>query len=317
MDPMSGDLSTNSRDISKPFSRVVVFGEVLFDEFPDRRVLGGAPFNVARHLGGFGRAPLFVSRVGTDARGREVLDAAHASGLDTRAIQLDDRHPTGRVRVFFEGASHGFEIVPDQAYDHVDAAAAREALAGGEPSLLYFGTLAQRGEASRAALDAVLERTDGPRTLDVNLRRPWYDAATIERSLEAADTVKLNGDELREIARMFGVEKGGDRDVARRLVERFELRRIVSTFGDAGAWLVDASGDRHETPEREQPVAVVDTVGAGDGFSAVLLLGELLAWDAATTIDRADRFARAICQIRGAIPDDDRFYLPFAREWGL
>ena len=109
----------------------IVVGEVLFDEMPDGvRVLGGAPFNVAWHLAAFGLRPLMISRVGADDAGDEVLAAMESWGMDTSGVQRDPVHPTGKVRVELDAGEPTFEILPGQAYDHVDGDRAVRLISG-------------------------------------------------------------------------------------------------------------------------------------------------------------------------------------------
>ncbi len=130
--------------------RPVVFGEVLFDTFPDgAAVLGGAPFNVAWHLQGFGLDPLFISRIGDDEPGTRVLDTMRAWGMDIRGLQVDSERPTGKVQVSFDNGQPGFSILPDQAYDFIDLEAAAGAAARAVPALLYHGSLIARHAVSR------------------------------------------------------------------------------------------------------------------------------------------------------------------------
>lgn len=294
-----------------------MFGEILFDEFPDRRVLGGAPFNVTRHLRGFQLDPTIVSRIGTDESADVVLEAMRKAQLDESGVQRDDERPTGRVSIHMSGTSHRFEIVPNQAYDYIEAEGARRTVVEKEPKLFYFGTLAQRNDASRGALAAAVEAATCPKLLDVNLRKPWYDRETIHRSFGDADLVKLNDDELDEIAPALDCAAKSDRDRVARLIERYALRAIVVTCGEEGAWLLAGDGEEHRASGAGRLDNLVDTVGAGDGFASVLILGTLRGWHPAKTLERADEFARAICGIRGAIPDDDKFYQPFMKDWGI
>lgn len=313
MNRLSESTSADTEPDQKP-ARVIVFGEILFDEFPDRRVLGGAPFNVAHHLRGFGADPLLITRVGEDARGDEALAAMRRAGLDARGVQRDPRRPTGSVAVRLSGAGHRFEILAEQAYDFVDAERAALAAPPG-CDLFYFGTLAQRHPESRSALFALLAGGARTRFLDVNLREPWYDRETIERSLRHADVLKINREELAEVGAIFFAGLAEGPELASRLVERFSLRRVVVTCGEEGAWLLDAGGGLERVAGGRLAGDVADTVGAGDGFSAVLILGTLRGWDGATALRRADAFARAVCSIRGAVPEDPSFYLPYVREW--
>lgn len=288
--------------------KVAVFGETLVDEFPDRSVLGGAPFNVAYHLKLLGLEPLLITRVGMDENGDRLVDAIRNAGMDTRGVQRDPVLPTGRVRVTFEDAGHRFEIVENQAYDAIDPDEAVEALRAVAPRLVYFGTLAQRSDVSRAALDALLAETDCIRWLDINLRAPFDGTDVIVRSLEAADYLKLNEDELETVARRLGLPGSNAEGHAAVLLDRFGLRSVTVTCGSDGAWSIDADGSCARIEGRPLDGPLVDTVGAGDGFAAVAILGLLRDWPQQKTLERADAFARALCLIHGAIPNDLRIY---------
>jgi fructokinase len=296
---------------------VLLFGEVLFDVFPDSSHPGGAPLNVARHLRAFGFAPRLITRTGSDPERAELLDLMRFYRLDDVGVQVDPLHPTGRVLVEMGARGHSFRILPDQAYDHIDADLARLSTVDCAPALVYFGTLAQRGELSRQALRTVIENVPAPRFLDINLRSPWYDEAVVRESLLHADIAKVNDEELAEIGRLLSIPERGRAHLARALIERFDIGKVLVTLGAHGAWLLDRNGTEHEVAAQAEPTRVVDSVGAGDGFSAVFIVGLLRGWSLTATLERADEFARALCNIRGAIPQDESFYPPWRREWGL
>lgn len=296
---------------------VVIFGEVLFDDFPDGAVLGGAPFNVAWHLQAFGLHPVMISRTGNDAQRDQIIDSMQRWGMDTLGIQSDPLHPTGRVSVHEDEHGHHFEILPEQAYDYIHPTIARMVELSVHPRLLYYGTLAQRNTTSRRALAALLRSASVPRLLDLNLRAPWYDTRLINRSLESADIVKLSDEELAVLARNLRLR--GDDPIAHAdaVVKRFQLERILVTCGGEGAWLLDKQGMLAREPAQVLETGLVDTVGAGDAFSAVYITGMLLDWPIYITMHRASTFASAICGVRGATPQDPRFYERFRKEWGL
>ena len=296
---------------------VVLFGEVLADIFPDRTVLGGAPFNVARHLKAFGQNPVMVSRLGNDNLRDEVMRVMTAAGMETLGIQSDNSHPTGQVQVHMESGGHRFEILPMQAYDFIHPAVVRMTALSVDPVLVYYGTLIQRHDISRRALKSLLRSTRGVRFLDINLRAPWYDEKTLRRSLKDANIVKLNDDELDELTGMFGLTGIAPLERVRGLMKRFELEQVMVTCGAQGAYHVDHLGQKTEVGIKDQVIKMVDTVGAGDGFASVCILGALLGWPVTATLERANAFAAAICGIRGAIPDDAKFYKKFTGEWGV
>jgi len=294
---------------------VALFGEVLADVFPDRTVLGGAPFNVARHLRAFGLNPVLITRTGNDALREQLLGAMSRYGMETLGVQLDPVYPTGQVRVHLEDGGHRFEILDKQAYDFIHTAVARMSGLGIHPALVYFGTLAQRHETSRRALRALLARTDAPTFLDVNLRAPWYETQTIRRSLQHADIVKLNADELTELAGLFALAGDTPEGQARAMMQKFGIAAILTTCGAEGAWLVETERAAIRVAAQAENITLVDTVGAGDGFAAVFILGMLRRWKLPLTLGRAHAFAGSICGIRGAIPEHDDFYQPFIKEW--
>lgn len=299
--------------MTDPRHVVLLFGEILIDRFPDREVLGGAPFNVARHLHGFGCTPVLISRIGQDAAGARLLQTLTTSGLAMHGVQLDSVHPTGVVDIKFTPAGHRFDILPDQAYDHIHPRLSRIAALAANPEWIYFGTLAQRAGSHRA-LRHTLRAVRSKRFFDVNLRDPWIYPDRLHWSLQHTDVVKVNDAELVRIAQMLGLREEPAEAQALALTRQYRLRGVLVTCGAAGAWWLDDSA---------QPVTVAsgpvenirDTVGAGDAFSAIFILGELRGWSLDLTLQRAHRFAGAICQIRGAIPDQDDFYRLFMEEW--
>jgi fructokinase len=293
--------------------RPLVFGEVLYDCFPDGSVvLGGAPFNVAWHLQGFGVAPLFVSRVGTDELGERILATMSAWGMDTRGVQQDSDHPTGRVVVSFRDHEPSYEIVPEQAYDFIDAGLVKRLLRDGNYELLYHGSLIARHPAASAALDA-LRSAAIPSFVDINLRDPWWRRPWLDAALRRARWAKLNEHELRILARR---PEGADvqtKALAEELRRACGLEVLVVTRGEAGA-LVLADG----TAAVVAPAArggIVDTVGAGDAFSAVSIFGLLRGWPLATVAERAVEFAAEVCRMRGATGEDRSLYDRYARKW--
>ncbi|MDD2721426.1 MAG: carbohydrate kinase [Gallionella sp.] len=296
---------------------VLLFGEVLADRFPDRTVLGGAPFNVARHLKAFGQQPILITRVGNDELRDEILRVMNEAGMETLGVQCNNSYPTGQVNVHIEDGAHRFEILPMQAYDFIHPGVARMAALSVEPVLVYFGTLAQRHDISRRALKGLLRSTSAVRFLDINLRSPWYDQPGLERSLKQAAIVKLNDAELVELTAMFGLQGGDDLACIRDLMARFDLEQVMVTCGEKGAWHVGREGSRIVVGVAEPVDILVDTVGAGDGFAAVCILGALLGWQIEGTLRRANAFASALCGIRGAIPKDVGFYQKFTEEWGI
>lgn len=281
--------------------RARIFGEVLFDHFPNgERVLGGAPFNVAWHLHAFGQAPLFTSRIGNDPDGTSITTAMREWGMDTSELQIDPALATGRVDVTIRSGEPNYDILSPCAWDAIDPPARR-----GKISLLYHGTLALREAQSRSALEHL--RKDNPPLVfvDVNLRAPWWQREAARESLRGAHWVKLSADELGEL--------GAPALDAAGFLREYALQGLIVTHGARGAELFSATGERRQV--RPSSAAVVDTVGAGDAFAAVMILGLLEQWPHELALQRAQSFASAIVGVRGATVSDRAFYRPFVDAW--
>lgn len=291
----------NESDLSPIHGRPVIFGEVLFDAFPDgREVLGGAPFNVARHLHGFGCQPLFISRIGDDARGEQVREAMREWGMDLAGLQRDSQHPTGIVQIAMQGKSHTFDILPDQAYDYIETEPALSLLQGGHFGLLYFGSLIERSPVSRATLEQ-LRKQHLPQFVDINLRAPWWQKERITELLHGVDWLKLNDEEL------SGLGYRSDTDIAARaLYDEYAFDTLVVTRGEHGALIINDNDLIEGVPVRVEQL--VDTVGAGDAFSAVCILGLLRGWEWRKTLRHALGFAARLCEVRGAVLPDRSWY---------
>ena len=291
-------------------NRITIFGEVLFDHFPDgSSVLGGAPFNVAWHLQAFAQKPLFISRVGKDRLGDTIRSAMQSWDMDLSGLQQDESHPTGTVQVAIEQGEPSYTIVPERAYDFIAADELPGEQFGG---LLYHGTLALRHADSRLALEGLKQRHRGALFMDVNLRAPWWQRAEVLKWVGDADWVKLNHHELQALhsgtgdihadMRAFRLEHG--------------LNGLIVTCGEEGALAVDAN-DEEASVAPAEALTVIDTVGAGDAFAAVLLLGIQQGWPLQLTMERGQDFASALVGRRGATVRNPSFYQRFIQSWAL
>jgi fructokinase len=288
--------------------RVCVFGEVLYDHFPDgSRVLGGAPFNVAWHLQAFGQSPAFISRVGDDAEGAAIREAMQAWGMDTGSLEIDSEHPTGRVDVELVDGEPSYDIVRPCAWDAIEAGQA-----GAGCGILYHGSLASREPASREALARVKRHSPGIVFVDVNLRSPWWTRDRVLSLMESAHWVKLNHEEL---ALLLPTDTP-DTESARAFIEEHGLQGVVLTHGGSGAEILAADG-AHAAVTPEPAIEIVDTVGAGDAFASVIILGLASDWPLETMLARAQSFASRIVGQRGATVSDSGFYRPFIESWNL
>lgn len=310
-----GTDATRVAGASRRPGRPVIVGEVLFDVFPDgARVLGGAPFNVAWNIQAFGLAPLMLTRVGRDGAGDRILEAMRSWGMDSAGVQRDENAPTGEVRVELAGGEPSFHILPDQAYDNLDADEALAAVGRVDASVLYHGSLIARTERARGAVIAVREHSRLPVFMDVNLREPWWKEELVVDLIRGARWVKLNQDELVRLSTHAARAAAGSlREIASEFRGRFKLDELVVTRGGEGALVVGGDGVSQGTPpDRGEPV---DTVGAGDAFASVWIVGRMRGWPAEATLRRALAFAADICAIRGATTDDGEVYRRHLGSW--
>ena len=276
---------------------VLCVGEVLWDSVPDGLHLGGAPFNVAYHLARLGRPARLASRVGDDELGREARRRVRAAGVDASRVQTDDALPTGFVAVTVDADGvPSYEIAEPSAWDAIEADPDTLAAAT-DSAAVVFGSLAQRDPRSRRTVRAVVAAAPLA-VFDVNLRPPFSGRDVVEPSLLAADVVKLSDDELGELAGWFGWPQAG-RPAVEELARRFSCRAVCVTRGGDGAavW----NGGRW-TEHGGYPVAVGDTVGAGDAFLAGLLSAWLEGAGDEDALDRACRLGGFVASHSGATP---------------
>ncbi len=287
--------------MNKP--EILSFGEVLWDLFPEGPRFGGAPANFACHAAVLGAEVSLVSAVGGDPRGQEALKILRAYGVDTSLVQSIADAQTGSVGVDLdEKGKPSYTIHEGSAWDRI-AWGAELAERVGQANAVYFGTLGQRSEISRASIRRALDvavATGVHRVLDINLREPFFDGAMIRESVEYASVLKLSDDELVQVSDACGIDPG-DRGEAtlRVLLERFSLDMVVLTQGADGALLVTPD-DTIDQPGI--PTEIVDTVGAGDSFTASFVVGMLRGEDLGKIVHDACELAAAVCAQAGAVP---------------
>ena len=279
---------------------LIGLGEILWDLLPAGRQLGGAPANFAYHANALGAKGIVISRVGTDQNGTDIITRLEQLSLSTECIQVDPAAPTSTVSV--ELAPDGqprYVIHENVSWDNltVDENAL---LAVTQADAICFGTLAQRSEQSRASIHELLVRakTDTFRILDVNLRQHFYSAEIIDKSLRAANILKVNDAELPILAQLFSLT-GDPRAQLTELARRYNLRLVACTRGAHGSILVTES-QHSDHPGISAKVA--DTIGAGDSFTAAMTLGLLLKRDLDTINDDANRVASFVASQPGATP---------------
>ena len=280
--------------------KVAGIGELLWDILPSGRQIGGAPANFAYHAGTLGAEARLISRVGNDGLGRELLERLEKLGLSAGCVEIDPNSPTGTVTVEVEaGGEPRFTIQEGVAWDNLEMEAVAR-LAVSTADAVCFGTLAQRAEPSRSTIRSLVRasRAGALRILDVNLRQHYYTRALIEESLALVNVLKMNETELPRLGELFGL-RGDARSQIVQLASRHKLRLVAYTRGAHGSLLY--AGEKW-SDHPGVPAKVVDTVGAGDSFTAAMALGLLAGWDLDQINHRANELASWVASCPGGTP---------------
>lgn len=293
---------------------ITSIGEILFDIYPNHKRLGGAPLNFIYHIKKLTGSGNIISRVGKDVLGNKIInDLTHAE-ISPDFIQRDNLHPTGMAIVSIDNDGiPKFKIDTDSAFDFIDQTEENEKLINDETDCLYFGTLAQRSEIARTTIRSFFNR--GLKYFgDINLRQNFYSEDILRATLEAADFIKVNYDEIHILNDIFIQTEYSTEKVAFDLMEKFNLNMVAVTRGKDGASIFE-NGKRFNLSNVE--TKVVDTTGAGDAFSAMLCIGYLYGFEIPYINKLANDFAFDVCQFEGALPKNDRIYESFREQLGL
>ncbi|MCA9170724.1 MAG: carbohydrate kinase [Planctomycetales bacterium] len=281
--------------------QLVSIGEVLWDVFPTGARFGGAPANLASHAAMLGGNVSMLSRVGNDQRGRDAIAFLRERGVDTQWIQTDMECPTGTVQVELDSGGHPtYDIIQNVAWDHLAWDQNLVPLLANADAIC-FGSLGQRSPIAANTIEQCLAAAPATalKLFDVNLRPPYYDDAVLLRSLDQANALKLNEDELPILAKLVGVS-GADVDCLRQLRDRYSLKLVAWTRGSNGSVLLT---EEKISELCGTPIEIVDTVGAGDSFTATLITGYLSGCSLDTTHRWAAAVAAYVCGQNGAVPD--------------
>jgi len=279
---------------------VAGIGELLWDVFPHHKRLGGAPANFAFHCYQLGAKAYPISCVGRDELGRRILDELREMGADTSFVLENDTFPTGTVRVTLnDKGKPSYHIFEDVAWDHIVFTSGLKALAA-KLDAVCFGSLSQRSTVSREAIRSFVQHMprEALKIFDVNLRQSFFSKEQIEGSLQLASILKLSDEELPVLAGYFGL-RGDVMAQLNGLRERFDLKLVAYTRGPDGSLLV-GSEEVDDAPGQEG--LAVDSVGAGDSFTASICMGVLKGWPLNKVNEFANRVATFVCSQKGATP---------------
>lgn len=277
---------------------VVGIGELLWDLLPTGKTAGGAPINFVYHASRLGAEGYAVSAIGDDEDGVDILKE-----LDKNSIQyLIEKvpYPTGTVKVELkEDGIPEYTITERVAWDHMSPTSDAVDLAE-RADAICFGALAQRSTQSRETIQAILSFAPDTayRLFDINLRQHYYNKGLIEESLYLSNVLKMNSDEMNQLKELFGLN-GTEDEIAAWFMEKYNLKMVVLTAG-ASYSTVYTPDEVSTLPIPE--VEVVDTVGAGDAFSAALIMSLLNGGTLKDAHRYAVKIAAFVCSSKGAWP---------------
>ena len=278
---------------------VTGIGEVLWDVLPEGKKLGGAPANFAYHVSQFGFESRIVSAIGPDMLGEELLSGLGDKGLDCMIEAVP--YPTGTVQVELDGNGiPRYDIRQDVAWDNIPFTPGLEALAK-TTGAVCFGSLAQRSPVSMDTINRFIDSMpEGSlRIFDINLRQNFYTKDIVCNSMRKCNILKINDEELETVSRMFELPDGTQQSRAKVLLSMFGLKVLILTCGATGSHVFTADEYSYlETPE----VNVVDTVGAGDSFTAAFVSGLLKGLDIRQAHRLAVETSAFVCTQKGAMP---------------
>ena len=284
--------------------KLLSFGEVLWDVFPDKAVIGGAPLNFAAHFARLGGESYMLSAVGRDALGENALECLKKWGINTKYVALSD-YPTGSCQVTLsENGIPSYNLLENVAYDYIGCEIEDNF------DLLYFGTLAVNGEGNRASLKKVIEENAFKDIFcDINIRPPFFSRENIEFALNNATVLKISDEELPVILEELKVSATDYKSAVLTLAKQYKnLKIIIITLGEKGSFVYDVlNGEAHSTDSEK--VEVVSTVGAGDSFSAAFLYKYTVNASVPDCLAAATRLSAFVVSQLGAIPDYDPAFI--------
>ncbi|GAF02908.1 carbohydrate kinase family protein [Saccharicrinis fermentans] len=276
---------------------VIGIGEILWDLLPVGKVLGGAPANFAHHAMQLGAEGVTVSAVGNDDMGNEISRIIESENL-INGLYIADK-PTGTVGVELSNGIPKYTIYEDVAWDHLELTDVAKVYLE-KADAICFGSLAQRNHVSRIAIWKALEMVPASclKVFDINLRQGYYSKELISKSLEFADVFKINEEEIVLFKELFGMN-GTEEELCQLLVEKFDLTLLALTKGAEGSLLVAKDTNSFIATPR---VKVADTIGAGDSFTASMVMGLLYKQPLAVLHQKAVDVSAFVCTNSGATP---------------
>lgn len=279
-------------------SRVVSFGEILWDKLPSRKVPGGAPLNFAYRLNSFENSLSIISKVGDDSLGKELSEFLNKNGLDTEHIQISKIYKTGEVNVSIDkNGIADYDILNPVAWDDISLNLKNIELTKNS-SVFVFGSLICRNMTSRRTLKELLKIAPF-KLFDINLRSPYYNMNLIEELMLSSDFIKFNYEEIEEISTIYINKKTTLENMIETISEKTKTKNICVTMGEKGACYYTNNSFYYQDGFK---INVLDTVGAGDSFLATLVEGILNKTKPQEILKKACAVAALVASKEGATP---------------
>lgn len=280
--------------------RVFGIGEALWDLLPTGQQLGGAPANFTYHAQNLGADASLITRMGDDFLGKEALQQFKHKNLSSKLIQIDTQHPTGMVDVTFPTPCNPkYTIRDNAAWDYLEAT--QQALESiGDADAICFGSLSQRSAPACRAVNSLLQAAPKNSLIvfDINLRQDFFTPTTLNKSLQLANILKLNSDEMDHLSRLFKIDGTHEQKISW-LAKTYDLHTVALTLGSEGSMLYH-QGDWSTEPTKK--IDIVDTIGAGDAFTAALVMGLLQGLKPHISHQFAAEVSGYVCSQPGGMP---------------
>ena len=283
--------------------KILSFGDIIWDVYPDKACIGGALLNFSAHVKKSGAESYLMSAVGDDPLGEDALEKLKKFGVDTRYVGVDESHATGQCRVTLdENAIPTFCLLDDVAYDHIvlDEDALEESF-----DAIAFGSVPIRHEKNADTLMRLIKnKKAGKVYCDVNLRTPFFTKETTDFCLRNTEILKVSETELEyAVKELLSKDAADYQESLEILADAYKnLELILLTCGEEGAYAyLTREKVTHFCPSKK--VEVVSTVGAGDSFGAAFLVNYLCGKDIPYCLRVATERAAYVVSHIDAVPE--------------
>ena len=288
-------------------SKILVFGEILWDIVGNEKSLAGAPFNFAVHSVRCGAECGIISGIGRDELGEAVLAKTAEYSINNDFLQINENHPTGMTLITFSNGEPQYDLKSNTAYDNIEYSEnLQKKIDFFGADCFYFGTVGQRSAVSRETLKNILKNSSFSNVFcDINLRDGNYTKETVEFSLKNCSILKINRQEIAEIFKMGFVKYNGNiKDFGVAVTEKFSnIKLVIITLDRDGAYVYDKERNEELTVSAKD-VEVKSPTGAGDSFCAGFITDYLKGNSLEKAITKATEIAGYVLQFTEAIPEE-------------